>query len=624
LRKASIVSLVVALVGMGCVPVLAYAEKSASGLSSLSPDAQCAILAALERNGSGWIQQAELTASDGAVDDGFGSSVAVSGSTAVVGAPFHMVGSNAWQGAAYVFVESGGKWTQQAELIASDGTADDKFGSSVAVSGGTVVVGAFQHTVGSNTFEGAAYVFVESGGTWRQQAELTASDGATYDEFGNSVAVSGSTAVVGAFEHAVGSNASQGVAYVFEQNGTKWIQQAELTASDAGFADEFGESVAVSGSTVVVGSPEHTVGSNYTQGAGYVFTDSGGTWNQQAELTASNGGASDYFGLSVAVDGGTVVVGGDTGVYAFSQSGETWSQQPELTVYRGVVAVGGSTIVAGVPVYQQVAYVFGENAGTWSQQAELTSSDGSANDLFGDSVAVSGSTVLVGAFQHTVGSNQGQGAAYVFEAPAIAVTLTPTTLSFGNQAVNTTSATKTVTLKNTGTGTLTISGVGASTDFEISKNTCGATLAAGKTCKVSITFTPTELGSVSGMLTFTDNAPTSPQTMALSGTGIADATLTPAKSTYAKQAVGTTSAAKPFKLTNNQSVELTGIAISTSGDFAVSATTCGTSLAAKGKCTISVTFTPTEAGTRTGELKVSDSGSNSNSPQTSNLKGTGE
>ena len=119
-----------------------------------------------------------------------------------------------------------------------------------------------------------------------------------------------------------------------------------------------------------------------------------------------------------------------------------------------------------------------------------------------------------------------------------------------------------------------------------------------------------------------DSANNSPQTVALSGTGVLPATLTPATATYAAQAVGTTSAAKTFTLTNNQTVALTSIAISTTGDFAVSATTCTTSLAAKGKCTISVTFTPTATGTRTGQLSVSDSASNS--PQTSNLTGTGK
>ena len=183
-------------------------------------------------------------------------------------------------------------------------------------------------------------------------------------------------------------------------------------------------------------------------------------------------------------------------------------------------------------------------------------------------------------------------------------------------------ATVTVTLKNTGAATLKISSIKPSRDFAISANTCGATLAGNKSCKVSITFTPTALGKVTGTLTFTDDAVNSPQTVPLSGTGVEPATLTPASAIYAKQNVGTTSAAKTFTLTNNQTEALTSIAISTTGNFAASAKTCGASLAAKGKCTISVTFTPTATGTRTGQLRVSDSASNS--PQTSTLTGTGD
>jgi hypothetical protein len=177
-------------------------------------------------------------------------------------------------------------------------------------------------------------------------------------------------------------------------------------------------------------------------------------------------------------------------------------------------------------------------------------------------------------------------------------------------------------LTNTGTTSVTISSITVSTNFAISSNTCGATLAAGAKCKVGVTFTPTVVGAVTGTLTFNDNAANSPQTVALSGRGIVPAALTPASATYAALKVGTTSAAKTFTLTNNQTVALTGIAISTSGDFTISATTCTTSLAAKGKCTISMTFTPTQTGTRTGQLSTSDSASNS--PQTSALKGTGK
>ena len=202
------------------------------------------------------------------------------------------------------------------------------------------------------------------------------------------------------------------------------------------------------------------------------------------------------------------------------------------------------------------------------------------------------------------------------------VTLSPTALKFANQVVNTTSNAKTVTLANTGTAALNITGIATSGDFAILSKTCGSTLAAGAKCKVKVTFTPTVPAKLTGTLTFTDNAPNSPQTVALSGTGVLPATLKPATAKYAAQTVGTTSPPKTFTLTNNQTVTLSSTAISTTGDFAVSAKTCTTSLAPKSKCTISVTFKPTAKGTRTGMLSVSDSAINS--PQTSSLTGTGK
>lgn len=199
---------------------------------------------------------------------------------------------------------------------------------------------------------------------------------------------------------------------------------------------------------------------------------------------------------------------------------------------------------------------------------------------------------------------------------------TPSSLTFAKQVIGTTSAAKTVTLSNAGTATLKIAGFTASGDFAVASSTCGATLAVGKKCNVKVTFTPSSLGTRTGRLVFSDNGVPQTQTVALSGTGVEPATLTPASATYAARKVGTTSLPKIFTLTNNQTVALTGIAISTTGDFAVSATTCGTSLPAKGKCTISVTFTPAAKGTRTGQLSVSDSAGNS--PQISSLTGTGK
>jgi hypothetical protein len=219
--------------------------------------------------------------------------VAISGNTSVVGA--YKKSSNT--GAAYVFARSGSFWGQQAKLIAADGAPNYDFGFSVAVSGASVVVGA----MGNASATGAAYVFVRSGTTWAQQAKLTASDGAAYDYFGWSVAIAGPNAVVGAFR----KNSAAGAAYVFVRSSTSWTRQAELTASDAVPFDYFGWSVAISDSTVVVGAQFK----NNQTGAAYVFVRLDATWTQQAELTASDGSEGDEFGYSVAISGSHALVG---------------------------------------------------------------------------------------------------------------------------------------------------------------------------------------------------------------------------------------------------------------------------------------------------------------------------
>ncbi len=204
------------------------------------------------------------------------------------------------------------------------------------------------------------------------------------------------------------------------------------------------------------------------------------------------------------------------------------------------------------------------------------------------------------------------------------VTLSPTSLAFGKEVVGGTSKGKSVTLTNTGNATLNITSIAASGDFGIiaSSKPCGSTLAAGQSCTIEVVFSPTQVGSRTGNVSVTDNAPGSPQTVALSGTGTAPVTLTPASATFPATKVGATSKAKVFTLANKQSVALTGITIGTTGDFSVSTTTCSSSLAAKSNCKISVVFKPTQTGTRTGSLQVSDSAAGS--PQTSSLTGTGD
>ncbi|WP_095987402.1 DUF7507 domain-containing protein [Cystobacter fuscus] len=324
------------------------------------------------RSGTAWSQQAKLTASDAAALDSFGTSVALSGDTAVVGAYGDDTAAGEDAGSAYVFVRSGTTWSQQAKLTASDAVAFDRFGSSVALSGDTAVVGARGDDTAAGSETGSAYVFVRSGTAWSQQAKLTASDAAAGDLFGWSVALSGDTAVVGAPDDDTGA----GSAYVFVRSGTAWSEQAKLTASDAAALDSFGTSVALSGDTAVVGAPNDDTAAGSETGSAYVFVRSGTAWSQQAHLTASDAAAGDFFGWSVAISGDIAVVGAyadDTAAgqqagsaYVFVRSGTAWSQQAKLTASDAAafdsfgvsVAISGGTVVVGALGDAGSAYVY--------------------------------------------------------------------------------------------------------------------------------------------------------------------------------------------------------------------------------------------------------------------------
>jgi hypothetical protein len=222
-----------------------------------------------------------------------------------------------YAGAAYVFTRSSGVWSQQAYLKASNAEAWDYFGWSVALSGDTLVVGApydpYELNIGSedegDNSAGAVYVFTRSGGVWSQQAYLKASNAETYDHFGLSVALSDNTLAVGAASEASSASGGEadnsvqdaGAVYVFIRNSGAWSQQAYLKASNAEAYDRLGESVAISGDSLVVGA--------FGSASAYVFTRSSGVWSQQAYLKASNAEAGDWFGWRVAISGGTLVVG---------------------------------------------------------------------------------------------------------------------------------------------------------------------------------------------------------------------------------------------------------------------------------------------------------------------------
>ncbi len=293
------------------------------------------------RSGTNWSEQAYLKADNAGLGDFLGWSVAVDGDIAVFGAPGEASAANTvdgdgtdncaeFAGAAYVFTRSGEAWSQQAYLKASNTAEFASFGTSVSVSGRTVLVGAHgESSVAEGS--GAAYVFVEGMGGWSEQAYLKASNAGEQDGFGRAVSLSGDTAVVGAIGESSdaagidgdGSNDSlsaSGAAYVFVRTGTLWSEQAYLKASSPGIGDQFGGAVSISGDVVVVGAAyedssargvdgDQSDDSLDLAGAAYVYLREGSAWRQWAYLKASNTGEYDNFGSSVAVSGGLLVVG---------------------------------------------------------------------------------------------------------------------------------------------------------------------------------------------------------------------------------------------------------------------------------------------------------------------------
>jgi uncharacterized repeat protein (TIGR02543 family) len=289
-----------------------------------------------------WSQQAKLTASDPAANDFFGYAVAVDGDTAVIGAVWDDEGS-VDSGSAYIFTHSGGVWSQQAKLTASDPATNDFFGFAVAVDGDTAVIGVLQDD-DDGVSSGSAYVFSRSGEVWSQQTKLTATDAAGGDVFGNAVAVNGDTAVIGAYRDDDGG-VDSGSAYIFTRSGTTWSQQAKLTASDAAAGDYFGRSVAVSGDTAVIGAYWDDDGGNES-GSAYVFSRNGGVWSQQAKLTASDPAANDFFGYAVAVSGDTAVIGAHLDDDGSSGSGSAYVFTLQHTLNLNTTGTGAGSVTA--------------------------------------------------------------------------------------------------------------------------------------------------------------------------------------------------------------------------------------------------------------------------------------
>jgi hypothetical protein len=326
---------------------------------------------------------ARFAAGDGQPKDYFGSTVAMAGDAVLVGAPQDTVPNGEDAGSAYLFARTAEGWRQQAKLTADDPGTRDYFGAAVAVAGDTALIGAPQDDAPNEGDAGAVYVFGRSDDAWAQRQRLAADDGRTRDSFGAAVAMAGDTAVVGAPRDDVGGREDAGSAYVFERSADGWGQVAKLTADDGWTRDQFGSVVAVEGDRTLIGAPGDTVQSGDEAGSAYVFERTDEVWREEAKLTADDPRARDSFGSAVAMAGDTVLIGAP---------GDDVPNQED----------------AGA------AYLFGPSGNLWIQQARLTADDASPRDAFGSAVTLTDAAAVIGAPGDDASNWEDAGSAYVF------------------------------------------------------------------------------------------------------------------------------------------------------------------------------------------------------------------
>lgn len=387
------------------------------------------------------VEQAKLSGSDSTHYDRFGCDLDLDQDRLVVGAEFNRpIAIGTQTGSAYVFDLVGGTWQEVAQLVPSIPVAKGQFGHAVACDDALVAVGAPMVTqTAVPGGRGLVYVYTKGATTWSQHALIDPADSLA-DGFGGDLALSGDTLLVGAQD--AGSGAT-GLAYVYVKSGATWVQQAQLSASDAAPATYFGCSVALKGDTALVASGRAD-GAQPGSGAVYVFTRSGTTWTETHKLTASDGQTNDWFGITLGFDGSTIAVGAiyaDTGavtdhgaVYAFGWTGQQWQEQHRFRPrgyakyeYAGcAAAVDGAHLVFSTPHEVQTpgfVHLATRSGAQWEQHLKLSSSDNwclpgnpCIPSLLGSALDLEGSRLMAGAPGAEVAGLQQIGAVYVYDA----------------------------------------------------------------------------------------------------------------------------------------------------------------------------------------------------------------
>ncbi len=348
----------------------------------------------------------ELLASDRASGDYF-DSVSFSGNVILVGTRY----PGNYRGAAYVFRYDGAAWIEEQKLVASDSEELSFFGNSAALDGNVAIIGApFEN---DPVFDaGAAYVFRYDGSKWVEEQKLTASDATAENHFGMSVAIQGDLAVVGAPNKA----GARGRVYVFQYDGTRWNEVQDLRASDRAVGDAFGSSISLSGDLIAVGAPFKNGAAGQWYGAAYMYRMTGGQWTEEQKLVASDEGPFHSFGYALAVDGERVLIGAAYGSYMFRRTGNQWIEEHILRDERGDQAV---VVGLTVDLEGDVALIGGQlfrfDGTGWTEDQVLATPDRWFGAPGGRLVSIDQGIVVVGT-PSAVNGGISSGEAHVFDA----------------------------------------------------------------------------------------------------------------------------------------------------------------------------------------------------------------
>jgi hypothetical protein len=350
-----------------------------------------------------WSQQSKLTADDAEPGDQFGTSVAISGDYAIVGAYFEDPDDIAEGGSAYIYHRTGEEWSQQAKLNDDDTQAGDNFGHAVSICGDYTIVGT--HIDANDNRPGSACIFHREGENWIQQVKIEASDGEPGNFFGHSVSVYGDYVIVGAYDDSPGGVDRAGSAYIFHRSGEEWIEQEKIVADDGDELDLFGTSVSIWNDYVLVGAQFDEGPRNIDRsGSAYIFQREGENWTQQAKIRADDGGINEYFGSEASICGDNVVVGA------------------RFARVNGLFQSGA-------------AYLFHRSGNTWTQLEKLVSPQPQRIGVYGGRVSINDNYALIAATHEDFNGLRGAGVPYVYQlfdrGPEPDIAIDPEALDFG-------------------------------------------------------------------------------------------------------------------------------------------------------------------------------------------------